>query len=46
MANKIGQDKLPLDDRAKYAESIMDMVHRCAEDPKNNEEWLESDDPW
>lgn len=40
LANKIGKDKLPLEERAQYAESIMDTVHKCAEDPKNNLEWL------
>jgi len=40
LANKIGKDKLPLDERAAYSESIMETVHRCAEDPKNNLEWL------
>jgi DNA-directed RNA polymerase len=24
----------------------MEMVHRCAEDPKNNLEWLQSENPW
>jgi DNA-directed RNA polymerase len=46
LANTIGQDKLPLDGRAIYAESIMDTVHRCARDPKNELEWLQSDNPW
>lgn len=46
VANKIGKDKLPIVDRAAYAESVMDMIHRCADDPKNNLEWLQSDNPW
>jgi DNA-directed RNA polymerase len=46
LANKIGKDKLPLDERAKYSESIMEMVHRCAQDPFSNLEWLDSDSPW
>jgi DNA-directed RNA polymerase, mitochondrial len=46
LANKIGKDKLPIKERAEYAESIMETVHKCAEDPKNNLEWLESDNPW
>ena len=46
LANTIGHDKLPLDERAAYSESIMDTIHRCAADPKNNLEWLESEDPW
>jgi DNA-directed RNA polymerase len=24
----------------------MEKVHRCAEDPKNNLDWLQSDNPW
>jgi DNA-directed RNA polymerase len=46
LANKIGKDKLPLEDRAKYSESIMDTIHQCAEDPTSNLEWLQSDNPW
>ena len=30
LANKIGKDKLPIIERAKYAESIIYSVHRCA----------------
>lgn len=40
VANKIGKDKLPIKDRAAYAESIIETIHKCAEDPKNNLEWL------
>ena len=46
LANKIGKDKLPLEERAQYAESILNTVHKCAEDPKNNLEWLQSENPW
>lgn len=46
VANKIGKDKLPIVQRAEYSESVMDMIHRCADDPKNNLEWLKSDNPW
>lgn len=46
LANKMGKDKLPLVERAAYAESIMDTVHKIAEDPKNNLEWLQADSPW
>ena len=45
-ANKIGKDKLPLNERALYTESIMDTIHKCADDPKTNLEWLESENPW
>jgi len=30
LANKFGKDKLPLDDRAKFSESIIETVHRVA----------------
>ena len=46
LANKIGQDKLALDDRARYTEAMMETVHRCAVDPKNNREWLAAENPW
>ena len=40
LANKIGEDKLPLVGRAAYTDSIMEKVLRCAKDPKANLEWL------
>jgi len=46
LANTIGKDKLPLDDRAKYAESIIDVVHSVAEDPNHNLDWIDADNPW
>ena len=49
LSNKYGEDKLPLDgpnSRVAYAESIMDTIHKCAEDPKNNLEWLQAESPW
>lgn len=46
LSNKMGNDKLPIVQRAAYAESIIEKVHKCAEDPKNNLEWLQTDNPW
>ena len=46
LANKFGQDKLSLQGRVEFAESILDTVHKCAEDPKNNLEWLQAENPW
>jgi len=46
LANKIGKDKLPIKDREAYAESIMDVVHKVADDPKANTDWLKSENPW
>ena len=46
LANVIGNDKLPLDGRAEYIDSIIDIVHKCAEDPYNNDWWHDVDNPW
>jgi len=46
LANVIGKDKLPLDKRVEYVDSIIDRVHKCAKDPYNNLEWLDSDNPF
>lgn len=46
LANNIGKDKLPLDQREKYIDSIMDTVHKCAKDPYKNLEWLDSENCW
>lgn len=46
LANKVGQDKLPLHERIKFVEDNIDKYIKCAEDPKNNLEWLESEEPW
>ena len=46
LANVIGKDKLPLDQRVNYVDSIMDTVHKCAKDPYKNTEWLDSENPW
>ena len=46
MANVIGKDKLPLDGREEYSNSIMDDIHLCAKDPYNNMKWIEGDNPF
>ena len=46
LANKWGKDKLPLEERAKFSESMEDVIHRCADDPNNNLEWLQAENPW
>ena len=46
LANKIGKDKLPFPERVAFVDSMMETVHRCADDPKNNLEWLDSENPW
>lgn len=45
-ANSIGEDKLPLDDRAKYTEDHMEEIISWAEDPYNNTGWMKADKSW
>jgi DNA-directed RNA polymerase len=33
MANVIGKDKLTMEGRVKYTESVTDMIHKCAKNP-------------
>jgi DNA-directed RNA polymerase len=42
----MGKDKLPLKERELYAESIINICNKVANDPYNNEDWLQADDPW
>ena len=46
MANVIGKDKLTLEGRVNYTDSVVDMIHKCAKDPFKNLEWLETENPW
>lgn len=46
LANVMGKDKLPFNDRVKYVDSIINVIHRCAEDPRNSLEWIQSENPW
>ena len=46
LANKIGKDKLPLQERVEYVDTVIDEVHAVAEDPRNNLFWMNSDNPW
>jgi len=41
IANLFDQDKLPFDDRVKWAEDNWDMFFRIAEDPYSNQEWID-----
>jgi DNA-directed RNA polymerase len=46
-ANTYGMDKLPLDERAAWAEANSDNMVAAARDPLNNSWWRETDeDPW
>lgn len=42
----MGKDKLKMDDREKYTDSIIDLIKKCASDPIANREWQETEDQW
>jgi DNA-directed RNA polymerase len=46
LANKMGKDKLPNDDRAAYTESVLPMIERIVADPLKHREWLQVEDCW
>lgn len=46
LANKMGKDKLPNDDRAAYTDSILPLIEKIVSDPLKNREWLEVEDCW
>ena len=46
LANKMGHDKLPIEDRIKVVEDSMQMILDIAKDPVKNREWLALEDPW
>jgi DNA-directed RNA polymerase len=46
LANVIGKDKLPIQKRAEYIDTIVDTVHKCAKNPYTNTEWQQSENPW
>lgn len=46
LANVMGKDKLTLPNREAYVDSIIDIVHKVADNPYNNIEWQEADNPW
>lgn len=46
LANKMGKDKLPMDDRVGYIDDNMALIERILKDPINNREWEQFDDGW
>ena len=46
LANKMGKDKLPMDDRVGYVDDNMSTIERILKDPVNNREWELFDDAW
>lgn len=41
VANLFDQDKKPFQDRVKWVEDNIEMLHRIAEDPYSNKEWID-----
>lgn len=46
LANKMGKDKLPVDDRVAYVDDNMALIERILKDPVANREWESFDDGW
>ena len=46
LANVMGKDKWSFEERISFVESIIEAVHKWAEDPRNNLEWIQSENPW
>lgn len=46
MANKMGKDKLSMQGRLDYANSMLPLVEKIAKNPCQNREWLELEDSW
>lgn len=46
LANKMGYDKLPLEERHSIIEDFIPEALRIAEDPITYKEWLNFEDPW
>jgi DNA-directed RNA polymerase, mitochondrial len=45
-ANLFGIDKVSLDDRVSWVDSMKRQIKQCAADPFSNHMWQEADDPW
>ena len=39
LANKMGKDKLSMEERMTYVDQNIDSIIRCAKDPMKNQEW-------
>jgi len=46
LANVMGKDKCTFDERIEFVNSMIDVIHRCAEDPRNHLEWIQTENPW
>jgi DNA-directed RNA polymerase len=46
LANKMGHDKLPINERIAIVETNMEMFKDISKDPVKNREWLALEDPW
>jgi DNA-directed RNA polymerase, mitochondrial len=46
LSNKMGNDKLPFEDRLAFVENRMREIENCVRDPLRYQEWLSSEDSW
>ena len=46
LANKMGKDKLPMDDRVAYVDDNLALMEKILRDPVKNRDWEEFDDGW
>lgn len=45
-ANVWGNDKISIDDRVKFTESMNETIKAIAKDPLSNKQWVNADKPW
>lgn len=45
-ANCYGLDKAPMDERIQWVNDNYELIHRIAQDPLANTEWMDADEPW
>jgi DNA-directed RNA polymerase len=46
LANCMGYDKKPFDERVQYVHTMADEIHRWAKDPLEYKSWADQDDPY
>ena len=46
LANKMGKDKLKMQDRINYVDENHEMIMKCAEKPMEYKNWIEFEDAW
>jgi DNA-directed RNA polymerase len=46
LANKIGHDKLPLDERADIIDNMIDLIKETVRNPLEKNWWMDVEDAW